>query len=196
MPVYLFTYHAYQSWMPDHRRGYTRRGKGYQPADPEKARQYRESATSKPVEFDRDTQRSLIEELLTACRFQKLRCHAGSTEPSHIHGLVSWQGFRPWERVRASLKSSLSRRLSRMNDEFEELVESLDVSKPLDSIPDSRDATRRRSSEEERGRFVLKLSRGGSRKRVRDKCHFDYLMQTYLAKHKGVKWFEDRGWVD
>jgi hypothetical protein len=113
--------------MPDHRRGYTRRGKGYQRPDPEKAKQYRENATSKPVEFDRDTQRLLIEELLTACRFQKLRCHAGSTEPSHIHGLVSWEGFRPWERVRASLKSSLSRRLSRLNSDFDDLIDSLDL---------------------------------------------------------------------
>jgi len=25
MPVFLFSYHAYRSWMPDHERGYTQR---------------------------------------------------------------------------------------------------------------------------------------------------------------------------
>src|SRR4051794_35604479 len=28
MPCYLFTYHAYGSWMPDHKRGYVHRGQG------------------------------------------------------------------------------------------------------------------------------------------------------------------------
>lgn len=30
-----------------------------------------------------------------------------------------------------------------------------------------------------------------SRKRVRDREHFDYLMLTYLPKHHGAKWFSD-----
>ena len=38
MPVYHITLHAYRSWSPDHPRGYTRRGKGYQKPDPEQAR--------------------------------------------------------------------------------------------------------------------------------------------------------------
>ena len=32
------------------------------------------------------------------------------------------------------------------------------------------------------------LSEGGSRKQVRDREHFDYLMTVYLPKHSGWKW--------
>jgi len=190
VPVYLFTFHAYQSWMPDHRRGYTRRGKGYQKPDPEMARRYREKAKSEPIEFDRATQRALIEELQIASAHQDFRLHAGSSEPSHIHGLVSWKGYRSWVEVRKQIKSSLSRRLTR---EYEALSDSLDVE--ISDPTDSRDATRRESSEET-GRWVLKLSRGASRKRVENRKHFNHLMTKYLVAHKGVKWFEDRGWVE
>ena len=58
MPVYFFSYHAYRSWMPDHRRGYTRRGEGYQPTDEEMARHYRENSKSDGVLFDEELQRS------------------------------------------------------------------------------------------------------------------------------------------
>jgi len=40
------------------------------------------------------------------------------------------------------------------------------------------------------------FSRYASRKRVRDRKHFDYLVGQYLPKHGGVKWFEDGGWVE
>src|SRR5215216_6390084 len=144
--------------MPDHRRGYTRRGKGYQAPDPETARRYRAKAKSEPVLFDRHTQRALVEEMQVACRFQKLRLHGGSTEPSHVHGLVSWKGFRPWLAVRTQLKSSLSRRLTREN---QKLFDAFDVSESA-TPSDSRDATRHRSSEDEAGHWILKLSRGAS----------------------------------
>jgi hypothetical protein len=49
--VYHFTYHAYRSWRPDHPRGYTKKGEGYQPPDPEIAEEYDERATQDPVEF-------------------------------------------------------------------------------------------------------------------------------------------------
>ncbi len=40
------------------------------------------------------------------------------------------------------------------------------------------------------------LSRGGSRKRVKDDDHFKYLMNVYLPDHSGVGWFEDKGWIN
>jgi REP element-mobilizing transposase RayT len=42
------------------------------------------------------------------------------------------------------------------------------------------------------GRAVL--SRGGSRKWVKSREHFDYLMTTYLPDHSGVGWYERTGW--
>ncbi|MBL4701545.1 MAG: hypothetical protein JKX85_09840 [Phycisphaeraceae bacterium] len=35
------------------------------------------------------------------------------------------------------------------------------------------------------------FARKGSRKRVRDRTHFDYLKTKYLPKHAGLKWFEN-----
>jgi hypothetical protein len=40
-----------------------------------------------------------------------------------------------------------------------------------------------------RGWFV----EGGSRKRVRERRHFDYFVQTYLPRHTGWKWTPERG---
>jgi REP element-mobilizing transposase RayT len=34
------------------------------------------------------------------------------------------------------------------------------------------------------------VSDGGSRKQVKDRRHFDYLMTTYLPKHGGEQWYE------
>ena len=180
MPVYLFSYHAYRSWMPDHPRGFTRRGEGYQGPDEEVAEQYRAEATGDGIVFDGALQRALIEEAQAACKLQGLRLHAGATEPSHIHCLVSWKTSKHWTRVRASLKSSLSRRLA-LEDKW--------------SVDPDEAARRRNPRESDKGRWVLKLSRGGSRKHVGYRRHFDYLMVTYLPKHGGVGWYEDRGWV-
>jgi hypothetical protein len=89
VPVYLFSYHAYRSWMPDNPRGYTKRGMGYQPSDEDIAEQYRINAKSDGILFDETLQRALLEEGLTACEFQGLRLHGAATEPSHAHYLVS-----------------------------------------------------------------------------------------------------------
>jgi len=37
------------------------------------------------------------------------------------------------------------------------------------------------------------LSDGGSRKRVKDRRHFDYLVTTYLPKHRGEQWYQGEG---
>jgi REP element-mobilizing transposase RayT len=37
------------------------------------------------------------------------------------------------------------------------------------------------------------FSKGGSRKRVTDQDHFDYLMNVYLPRHRGAAWFEKTG---
>src|SRR5215831_8297770 len=35
VPVYLFTFHGYMTWLPDNPRGYTKRGEGYRDPDDE-----------------------------------------------------------------------------------------------------------------------------------------------------------------
>jgi hypothetical protein len=40
------------------------------------------------------------------------------------------------------------------------------------------------------------FSGGSSRRRVEDQKHFDHLMKVYLPRHRGVGWYEGRGWVN
>jgi hypothetical protein len=91
MPVYLFTFHAYRSWNPDHPRGYVRRDEGVLPRDPEMAGRDDRHARHPPVRFDREIQRILVEEAQDICNRRDWRLHQIATGVSHVHVLVSWQ---------------------------------------------------------------------------------------------------------
>jgi hypothetical protein len=69
MPVYLFTFHAYGSWMPDRRQGYTTRSEGYRPRDPVMAGRYKQTVSESRVSFDHDIRKAMIEEVLVASNF-------------------------------------------------------------------------------------------------------------------------------
>jgi hypothetical protein len=58
--VYHFTIHAFRSWRPDHPRGYTRKGEGYQPPDEEMAEKYDQAASQDAVIFDESLQREIL----------------------------------------------------------------------------------------------------------------------------------------
>jgi hypothetical protein len=103
----MFSFHAYRSWMPDHRRGYTRRGEGYQPPDPEMARNYERRAKHDRSWFDPEIQKSLIARAQEACVHLDCRLHGFATELGHV--LVSWKHSRTWQSIRTSIKSSLTR---------------------------------------------------------------------------------------
>ena len=96
MPVYHFTLHAYRSWSPNHRRGYTERGKGYQPPNQERADQYDNNARQPKVTFDRLIQEVMILGAHDICRRRRWRLHAVGTEASHVHIVLSWRTFIPW----------------------------------------------------------------------------------------------------
>jgi hypothetical protein len=154
MPVYLFTLHAYRSWNADHRRGYVRRGQGIQEPDAARAKQYDRAAKQLPAFFGATHQQVLLSMAYDACQRREWHLHCFASEPTHIHLLVSWKQFQPWEEVRAKLKNLLSLQLGR---QFKQ-----------------------------RGRRWLVGD--GSRKQVRDRKHFDYLMMTYLPRHGGLLW--------
>jgi REP element-mobilizing transposase RayT len=118
VPVYLFTFHAYRSWMPDHKRGYTKRNEGYQPTDEETAQNYARRAKHEETVFDEAIERALIQEMIDSCAKIRCRLHAGTTEPTHIHGLVSWKYVRGWMSIRKSLKSSLTKRLKEISQDI------------------------------------------------------------------------------
>ncbi|MDQ3439443.1 MAG: hypothetical protein M3478_03740 [Planctomycetota bacterium] len=108
MPVYLFTYDAYRSWMPNHRRGFTLEGEGYQAPNSALANAYSDVAAYPPFEFDHDTQRFLIEVAQDVCTHRKWRLHAGATELTHIHALTSWRDDSRWEDVRGKIRNIMS----------------------------------------------------------------------------------------
>jgi hypothetical protein len=114
MPCYHFTYHGYGMWLPDRDEGFVVREKGEQSPDFELARIYRERMVEGEAIFDEPLQRLLIDELQIAAEKQKLRLHFAATEPTHLHVLVSWgDDARPWDHVRNSVRTSLTRRLNR-----------------------------------------------------------------------------------
>ena len=156
MPVYLFTLHAYRSWMPDRPRGYVRKGKGILPPDRDMARRYAARAQGPPLSFDHSAQSAFLCAAHDACNHHSWRLHCVATDPTHLHILLSWSGFLDWKTARNRLKNSLSYL----------------VNKAMNCA----------------GRRWFALQ--GSRKRVTDMRHFNYLIEVYLHKHRGVYWRE------
>jgi REP element-mobilizing transposase RayT len=169
MPCYLFTFHAHRSWMPDRPQGYVRRGRGPMAPDEERARQYERNAAQAPILFDEGIQRALIGAAHDAAAHQDFRLHCIATEPTHVHLLVSWKDDRTWPRMRTGVKQSLTRTLNRTPG-------------PRAGLPAAIE-----EKEAERRKW---FSAGASRKRVRDRKHFDYLINEYLPSHRGASWRE------
>lgn len=113
MPCYLFTYHGYGTWMPDHAEGFVRRNKGPLQSDAQLGRIYRAQQHEATSIFDDTIQQLLIEETLDTTMRLELRAHYIATETTHLHALLSWHGPAHCKKVRISLKSSLSRRINR-----------------------------------------------------------------------------------
>ena len=113
MPCYLFTFHAYGTWMPDREEGFVRRKQGVLPPDEELAEDHRGKAGEDQVSFDSPIQVLLIEESRIACEKQRYRGHCIATDPTHVHALISWSDERPWLKIRSGLKTSLTLRLNR-----------------------------------------------------------------------------------
>jgi hypothetical protein len=113
MPCYLFTFHAYRSWLPDRTAGFVRRQHGVLPPDKSLAMQYRVIASENEVTFDANLQEILIDESRAAFEKQQCRGHYIATEPTHLHVLTSWADERPWLKIRTGLRSSITRRFNR-----------------------------------------------------------------------------------
>jgi hypothetical protein len=113
MPVYHFTLHAYRSWRPDHRRGYTEKGKGYQPPSEERARQYDENAKQEPVTFDSEIQKEILLLAHSICGDEGWRLEAVGFDPTHAHLVLAWRRFNRWEEVDRRLKNLLALKLNR-----------------------------------------------------------------------------------
>ncbi|HEX6962625.1 MAG TPA: hypothetical protein VF175_12205 [Lacipirellula sp.] len=116
MPCFLFTYHGYGTWLPDRPEGFVHWRDGLLPTDEELASAYKRKmkvAKGDSAAFEGQTQLLLIDELVKAAEFQKLRIHAVATEPTHVHAIVSWPDERTPQHVSDGLRESLSRRLNK-----------------------------------------------------------------------------------
>jgi hypothetical protein len=113
MPVYHFTFHAYRSWNPDHPRGYTKKGIGYLPPDPEMTKRYNRNAKQPPVLFDCELQKEILSLTYVTCEEEGWRLEAAGFDPTHAHLMVSWVRFIPWEEVDRRLKNLLALKLNR-----------------------------------------------------------------------------------
>jgi hypothetical protein len=112
MPCYLFTFHAYRSWMPNRARGYVRREHGVLPPDLQMAKAYTHRALHDEVSFDETVQQLLIEAAIESCECQECELYFVATETTHVHILVGWRSSKDWKAVRRGLRSSLSRKLT------------------------------------------------------------------------------------
>jgi len=112
MPCYLFTFHGHGTWLPDHPKGYVKRGQGVQRPDTEMAERYRERMDEPKRIFNQSQARFLMSALRSLREYQDLRIHACAIESTHVHVLVSWKDRRKPDRIGAALKQALSRRLN------------------------------------------------------------------------------------
>lgn len=114
MPVYMFTYHAYASWMPDRRQGYVHHTRGLQSADSAMAAAYRRKQTQSAITFDERISIStiIIDAVREAAAHLDATIHAIIVEPTHVHLLISWSHVRDWRSMRRSVKTAISRGLN------------------------------------------------------------------------------------
>src|SRR5437870_3864974 len=103
MPVYLFTYHTYRSWMPDNPRGYVLKGEGLQESSDALANTRADLSKHPPFLFDSETERLAINVCLDVCQRRDWTLHAAATEPTHLHVLVSWKTELRWQDLRGKI---------------------------------------------------------------------------------------------
>ena len=113
MPCFLFTYHAYGSWLPDRSQGFVARGRGILPQDARLGRLYREAMAETAVLFADAVQRALLECLVESASKQRFLMYVAATDRTHLHALVAWRDPRRGTQLRSLIKGSLSRELNR-----------------------------------------------------------------------------------
>jgi hypothetical protein len=116
MPVYHFTLHAYRSWRPDHSRGYTLKGRGYQSADKEQADFYDKNAKQDAVRFDEKTQREILKIAHEICDKEQWKLELAGFDETHTHLVLSWTEYVRWEDADRRLKNLLALKLNRLHD--------------------------------------------------------------------------------
>jgi len=108
MPVFMYTIHAYRSWMPDHRRGYVERNKGIMKPDMARANWYHRLAVHERMTFTDPLCDQIIKAVDDLCSTHGWRHHATVVVWTHLHTLVSWPQYYDARRGRAVLKRAIT----------------------------------------------------------------------------------------
>ncbi|MEM9416024.1 MAG: hypothetical protein AAGA29_11200 [Planctomycetota bacterium] len=116
MPVFLFTYHAYGTWLPDRPEGYLRRREGLQPSSREEATRYRRRMIQSPVVFDEAIQKRIIEAVKNTEQYIDVTTRMVATDPTHAHVLLQWSHRRGPKSLRQSVKTAISIALKKQED--------------------------------------------------------------------------------
>jgi REP element-mobilizing transposase RayT len=111
MPVSNLTLHAYRTWLPDHRRGYTSDAEIHA-SDPEMADRYRRQAKEGEVQFSELQLLLMLSAIRDIASRRAWRVHAVFGECTHIHFILSWRTGLRIEQVRRVVPNLLSRFLS------------------------------------------------------------------------------------
>ncbi|MEO0476784.1 MAG: hypothetical protein AAF085_12580 [Planctomycetota bacterium] len=113
MPVYHFTFHAYGTWLPDRPEGSYVYHRGWQPPGHARAETYRSQMTEQAARFDNAHQQLILDTLIKGQILQDYELYVMSSDESHIHAVIAWGDEREPVRVRAQVKSSMTRVLNR-----------------------------------------------------------------------------------
>jgi REP element-mobilizing transposase RayT len=108
MPCYLFTYHTYGSWLPDHPKGFVIRKAGVQLTHVALAQTYRQRMTQSEVALLEKHQLTVIKAIQAAAKHIGCRAHFVATNPTHIHVLTSWRDNKGWKQKRNSYKRRIT----------------------------------------------------------------------------------------
>ena len=113
VPDYLFTFHAYGTWMPDRSEGSVHWKRGYQPQNIGLAEAYRSKQRERSARFDEGAQRLIIEALLETAHVKQVTIHAVGTDDTHIHIVCEWRDdARSAEQLQNRLKHAVTLRLN------------------------------------------------------------------------------------
>ncbi|MHB1156640.1 MAG: hypothetical protein ACYC26_07360 [Phycisphaerales bacterium] len=108
MGVFLYTIHAYRSWMPDHKHGFVIRGRGIQKPDAKRARWYQSLAKHERMVFDDARCEQIIGAVKDVCANKQWRLHGVVVVWSHLHVIVSWSQYVDAKRARAVIKKAIT----------------------------------------------------------------------------------------
>ena len=109
--AYFITWTTYGTWLPGDERGWTKRGEGPQPPDPDREDAARQAMTESAVILTEEQRVIVGDTIVRKCQSKNWVLHARNVRTNHVHVVVTAAGVVP-EIVREQLKAWCSQELS------------------------------------------------------------------------------------